>query len=65
LQEACPYVVVLVELELSGVVRMVGNWASGFDIDPEIGSAVEAVFEDHEGDSPFTLVHWGGVQLEK
>ncbi len=56
--EACPYVVVLVELPHADGVRMVGNLV-GEATDPvEIGAAVEAVFEHHEGERPFTLVQW-------
>ncbi|MDH3683554.1 MAG: OB-fold domain-containing protein [Acidimicrobiia bacterium] len=54
-----PYVVVLVELPHADRIRMIGNLLG----DPlqaiEIGSDVDAVFEDHDdADPPFTLVQW-------
>ena len=56
LKDACPYMVVLVELPDAGNVRMVGNLAGDPRADLPIGAAVEAVFEDHpEG---HTLVQW-------
>jgi hypothetical protein len=59
LNEAVPYLVVLVELPQAGGVRMVGNLQGDPLQDVEIGAQVEAVFEDHEeADPPFTLVHW-------
>jgi len=59
LQQAVPYLTVLVELPQAGGVRMVGNLLG----DPlqmvGIGAEVEAVFEDHhDADPPFTLVQW-------
>ena len=59
LAEACPYVVVLVELPHAGDVRMVGNLL-GEATDPvDIGAEVEAVFEHHTGaEPPYTLVQW-------
>ncbi|HEX5367239.1 MAG TPA: OB-fold domain-containing protein [Acidimicrobiales bacterium] len=58
LAEACPYVVVLVELPHADGVRMVGNLLGEPTDDVVIGSDVEAVFEDHDGDTPYTLVQW-------
>jgi uncharacterized protein len=56
LKDACPYMVMLVELPDAGNVRMVGNLAGDPRADLPIGAAVEAVFEDHpEGHS---LVQW-------
>lgn len=59
LKDACPYVVVLVELPDAGNIRMIGNLV-GDAMDPvEIGAPVEAVFEHHtDVDPPFSLVHW-------
>jgi uncharacterized OB-fold protein len=59
LTDACPYVVLLVELPDAGGVRMVGNLV-GDPLAPfAIGEPVEAVFEDHEvGERAYTLVHW-------
>jgi uncharacterized OB-fold protein len=58
LRDNGPYLVVLVELPHAGNVRMVGNLLGDPAQEVVIGSAVEAVFEDHEGDQPFTLVQW-------
>jgi uncharacterized OB-fold protein len=56
LRDACPYMVVLVELPDAGNVRMVGNLADEPRTELPIGAEVEAVFEDHpEG---HTLVQW-------
>ena len=59
LTDACPYVVVLVELPQAGNIRMVGNLL-GRPLDAvEIGSSVDAVFEHHaDAETPFTLVQW-------
>lgn len=57
LKEACPYLVVLVELPDAGGVRMVGNLLGSGDQQVNIGAEVEAVFEDHEEDG-VTLVQW-------
>ena len=57
LKEACPYIVVLVELPDAGNVRMVGNLLGDAMQQVVIGSAVEAVFEDHTEDG-VTLVQW-------
>lgn len=56
LREACPYVIVLVELPDAGNVRMVGNLLGDPLQEVPIGANVEAVFEDNEGG--YTLVHW-------
>lgn len=56
LKDACPYMVVLVELPDADNVRMVGNLLGNPEEPVEIGAEVEAVFEDHpEG---YTLVQW-------
>ncbi|MGE3074778.1 MAG: Zn-ribbon domain-containing OB-fold protein [Dehalococcoidia bacterium] len=57
LKEACPYLVVLVELPDAGNVRMVGNLLGDPMQDVPIGAAVEAVFEDHDEEN-VTLVQW-------
>ena len=59
LSDACPYVILLVELPHAGGIRMVGNLA-GDPLQPfEIGDRVRAVFEDHdEAEVPYTLVQW-------
>lgn len=59
LAEACPYVVVLVELPHADGIRMVGNLLGDPTAPVPIGAEVEAVFEDHaDGKSPYTLVQW-------
>jgi uncharacterized OB-fold protein len=57
LKDACPYLVVLVELPEAGNVRMVGNLLGDPLLSVAIGAEVEAVFEDHPEDE-FTLVQW-------
>jgi uncharacterized OB-fold protein len=49
-------VIVLVELPDAGNVRMVGNLLGDPREEIKIGSAVEAVFEDHE--EGHTLIQW-------
>ena len=61
LKDACPYIVVLVELPDAGNVRMVGNLLGDPEQEVQIGAEVEAVFEDHDGESPYTLVQWRQV----
>jgi hypothetical protein len=59
LREACPYLVVLVELPEAPGVRMIGNLLGDPRAEVKNGDAVEAVFEDHDdADPPFTLVQW-------
>lgn len=59
LAEACPYLVVLVELPHADGIRMVGNLLGEPTLPVPIGAEVEAVFEDHtDGKSPYTLVQW-------
>jgi len=59
LRDACPYVVLLVEIPAAGEIRMVGNLVGDARADVRIGDPVEAVFEDHlEADPPYTLVQW-------
>jgi uncharacterized OB-fold protein len=60
LKDACPYMVVLVELPDAGNVRMVGNLLGNPTDEVEIGGAVEAVFEDHP-DEGVALVQWRRV----
>ena len=61
LKEACPYIVVVVELPEAGNVRMVGNLLGDPRRDPPIDANVEAVFEDH--DEGYTLVQWRLVRI--
>ncbi len=59
LKEQGPYLVVLVELPQADNVRLVGNLLGDPQQVVKIGSAVEAVFEDHnDADPPFTLLQW-------
>lgn len=62
LAPACPYVVVLVELPHADGVRMVGNLLGDPADEVVIDMAVEAVFEDHPGENPYTLVQWQRAQ---
>ncbi len=57
LKDACPYLVVLVELSDGDGVRMVGNLIGDPMQQVRIGAEVEAVFEDHP-DQKFTLIQW-------
>ncbi|MEQ8263934.1 OB-fold domain-containing protein [Pseudohaliea sp.] len=62
LAEACPYLVVLVEIPEAGGVRLVGNLLGDAAQEVSIGQAVEGVFEHHsEGPAPFTLLQWRSV----
>jgi uncharacterized OB-fold protein len=60
LKDACPYLVVLVELPDADNVRMVGNLLGDPLQRVTIGAEVQAVFEDHEADG-YTLVQWQTV----
>jgi uncharacterized OB-fold protein len=57
LKDACPYLVVLVELPDADNVRMVGNLLGDPLQEVVIGAPVEAVFEDHP-EAGVTLVQW-------
>ncbi|HEV2364151.1 MAG TPA: OB-fold domain-containing protein [Caulobacteraceae bacterium] len=59
LAEACPYIVVVVELPHASGVRMLGNLLGDPRQEVEIGAPVEAVFEHHhDAQPPFTLAQW-------
>ena len=58
LQGRGPYIVVLVELPHAGNVRMIGNLLGDPAQDVTIGAKVKAIFEQHGGDKPYTLVQW-------
>jgi uncharacterized OB-fold protein len=59
LRDACPYIVVVVELPDAGGVRMLGNLLGDPRQEVEIGAPVEAVFEHHQdADPPFSLLQW-------
>ncbi|MHB8575444.1 MAG: Zn-ribbon domain-containing OB-fold protein, partial [Dehalococcoidia bacterium] len=64
LKNACPYMVVLVELPDADDVRMVGNLLGDPMQQVEIGGEVEAVFEDHQ-DEEYTLVQWRAVSAQR
>jgi hypothetical protein len=53
--------VLLVEIPAAGGIRMVGNRVGDPLAPVEIGALVTPVFEDHEGDPPYTLVQWRAV----
>ncbi len=59
LKDACPYVIVLVELPDADNVRMVGNLLGSPREEIQIGAPVEAVFEDHK--EGHTLIQWRRV----
>jgi uncharacterized OB-fold protein len=59
LRDACPYIVVVVELPHAGGVRMLGNLLGDPRQTVRIGTLVEAVFEHHNDSDPqFTLLQW-------
>lgn len=59
LQNAGPYIIVIVELPHAPGVRMLGNLLGDPMQDVVIGAEVEAAFEHHnDASTPFTLVHW-------
>jgi len=58
LNDQGPYIVVLVELPEAGNIRMIGNLLGDPLQTVEIGARVEAVFEDHAAEPPYTLVQW-------
>ena len=56
LKGACPYLVVVVELEDAGGVRMVGNLLGDPMQEVRFDAKVEAAFEDHP--AGHTLIQW-------
>jgi uncharacterized OB-fold protein len=59
LRDACPYIVVVVELPQAGSVRMLGNLLGDPRQDVPIGAEVEAVFEHHpDAEPPYSLLQW-------
>ena len=50
--------IVLVELPHAGNIRMLGNLLGPPLQDVIVGARVEACFEHHEGDEPYTLLQW-------
>jgi uncharacterized OB-fold protein len=59
LKDACPYIVVVVELPQAGNVRMLGNLMGDPRQDVPIGAEVEAVFEHHaDAEPPYSLCQW-------
>jgi len=61
LKETVPYLVVIVELAGAQGVRMIGNLVGDGQQELAVGDRVTAVFEDHPGDDPYTLVQWQRV----
>jgi uncharacterized OB-fold protein len=63
LKDACPYIIVVVELPNAGGVRMLGNLLGDPRQRVPIGAPVEAVFEHHnDANPPFTLLQWRVVE---
>lgn len=59
LRDACPYIVVVVELPHAGNVRLLGNLLGDPRQEVVIGAEVEAVFEHHpDATPPFSLLQW-------
>jgi len=59
LKEAVPFIVVVVELENAGGIRMLGNLLGDPRQEVKIGTPVTAVFEHHENADPaHTLLQW-------
>ena len=59
LREACPYIVVVVELPHASNIRLLGNLLGDPRQSVEIGAEVEAVFEHHrDAQPPFSLLQW-------
>jgi uncharacterized OB-fold protein len=59
LNEACPYITVVVELPDAGGVRVIGNLVGDPKQPVNIGAAVTGVFEQHEtADPAYALLHW-------
>ncbi len=59
LKDACPYIVVVVELPHADGVRMLGNLLGDPRQEVPFGAEVEAVFEHHpDGEPPFSLLQW-------
>jgi uncharacterized protein len=68
LADACPYLVVIVELPHADGIRMIGNLVGGDmstgAIDPVIGMRLSVVFEDHgDTEDRYTLVQWTPAPL--
>lgn len=59
LRDACPYIVVVVELPQAGNVRMLGNLLGDPRQEVRIGAEVEAAFEHHpDATPPYSLCQW-------
>ncbi len=61
LKETVPYLVVMVELDSAPGVRLIGNLVGDGQQSLAVGDRVTALFEDHPGDEPYTLVQWQRV----
>lgn len=59
LEEAVPYLAIVVEIPAAGRIRLVGNLLGDPRRDPVIGERLHGVFEDHlAGTERFTLLQW-------
>jgi uncharacterized OB-fold protein len=59
LKDQGPYLIVLVELQQAGSIRMIGNLLGDPLQRVKIGAPVKAMFEDRkEGELRYTLVQW-------
>jgi uncharacterized OB-fold protein len=59
LQDAGPYIIVVVELPHASGIRMLGNLLGDPRQDVRVGAPVEAIFEPHDtAEPPYTLVQW-------
>jgi len=59
LKDACPYIVVVVELANASGVRVVGNLLGDPRQEVPMGAPVEAVFEHHpDATLPYSLCQW-------
>ena len=58
LEQAVPYIVLVVELDGAPGVRLVGNLLGERTQPVAIGDPVTGVFEDHEGADRYTLLQW-------
>jgi uncharacterized OB-fold protein len=55
---AVPYLVGLIELPDAGGIRLTGNILGDRHQVVHVDDPVTGVFEDHDGDEPYTLLQW-------
>jgi uncharacterized OB-fold protein len=58
LATAVPYLVGLIELPEAGGIRLIGNIVGDRSQAIHVDDPVTGVFEDHDGEEPYTLLHW-------